>query len=71
MLNGGIFYTLKEAQVLIESWRRLCNAIRPHLSLGYRSSAPEVVIAAVTPAAWTGASTAALSPVLATKQDLN
>ena len=29
LLNGEIFYTLKEAQVLIESWRRH-NAIRPH-----------------------------------------
>jgi hypothetical protein len=26
LLNGGIFYTLREAQVLIEAWRRLFNA---------------------------------------------
>ncbi len=36
LLNGEIFHTLKEAQVLIESWRRHYNAIRPHSSLGYR-----------------------------------
>ena len=36
LLNGEIFYTLKEAQVLIESWRRHYNAVRPHSSLGYR-----------------------------------
>ena len=41
LLNGEIFYTLKEAQVLIESWRCHYNAIRPHGSLGYRPPAPE------------------------------
>ena len=35
LLNGEVFYTLKEAQVLIEPWRRHYNAIRPHSSLGY------------------------------------
>ncbi len=30
LLNGEIFYTLKEAQVLIEQWRRHYNTIRPH-----------------------------------------
>ena len=41
LLNGEIFYTLKEAQVLNESWRRHYNAIRLHSSLGYRPPAPE------------------------------
>jgi putative transposase len=41
LLNGEIFYTLKEAQVLIEAWRRHYNTIRPHSSLGYRPPAPE------------------------------
>ena len=44
LLNGEIFYTLKEAQVLIESWRRHYNAARPHSSLGYRPPAPETII---------------------------
>ena len=44
LLNGEIFYTLKEAQVLIERWRRHYNTIRPHSSLGYRPPAPETVI---------------------------
>ena len=44
LLNGEIFYTLKEAQVLIESWRRHYNAIRPHSSLGYRPPAPETIV---------------------------
>ena len=39
-LNGELFYTLKEAQVLIESWRREYNEYRPHSSLGYRPPAP-------------------------------
>ena len=33
LLNGEIFYTLKEAQILVESWRRHYNAVRPHTSL--------------------------------------
>ena len=40
-LNGEIFYTLKEAQVLIEWWRLEYNNIRPHSSLNYRPPAPE------------------------------
>jgi putative transposase len=41
LLNGEIFYTLKEARVLIEMWRRHYNQVRPHSSLGYRPPAPE------------------------------
>ncbi len=44
LLNGEIFYTLKEARVLIESWRCHYNAVRPHSSLGYRPPAPETII---------------------------
>ena len=46
LLNGEIFYTLKEAQTVIESWRRHYNTVRPHGSLGYRPPAPEVFIPA-------------------------
>ena len=42
-LNGEIFYTLKEASVLIEVWRRQYNQVRPHSSLGYLPPAPEVI----------------------------
>ena len=41
LLNGEIFYTLTEARILIEAWRRHYNTIRPHSSLGYRPPAPE------------------------------
>jgi len=40
LLNREIFYTLEEAGVLIENWRREYNTIRPHSSLGYRPPAP-------------------------------
>jgi transposase InsO family protein len=53
LLDGEIFYTLKEAQIVIESWRRHYNAIRPHASLGYRPPAPEVFVPAF--AAWPSA----------------
>jgi putative transposase len=44
LLNREIFYTLKEAQILIEQWRQEYNTIRPHSSLGYRPPAPETTI---------------------------
>ena len=43
LLNGEIFYTLREAKVLIERWRQHYNHVRPHSSLGYRPPAPEVI----------------------------
>jgi putative transposase len=53
LLNGEIFYTLKEAQIIVESWRRHYNTIRPHESLGYKPPAPEVFVPAF--AAWPAA----------------
>ncbi len=44
LLNGEVFYTLKEAQIIIEQWRRHYNTIRPHSALGYRPPAPETII---------------------------
>ena len=46
LLNGEIFYTLHEAQIVIESWRRHYNTVRPHASLGYKPPAPEVFVPA-------------------------
>jgi putative transposase len=43
-LNGEIFYSLKEAQVVIEQWRVQYNTVRPHSSLGYRPPAPEAIL---------------------------
>jgi len=43
LLNGEIFYTLREAKVLIERWRRHYNTVRPHSALGYRPPAPETI----------------------------
>ncbi len=42
-LKGEIFYTLKEAQVLIERWRVEYNTLRPQSSLEYRPPAPEAI----------------------------
>jgi putative transposase len=44
LLNGEIFYTLKEAQILIERWRHHYNTVRPHSALEYRPPAPESII---------------------------
>ena len=40
------FYTLTEAQILIERWRQQYNTVRPHSALGYRPPAPVTVIPA-------------------------
>jgi len=40
LLNGEIFYSPKEAQIVIEKWRKHYNTVRPHSSLGYRPPAP-------------------------------
>lgn len=60
LLDGEIFYTLKEAQIIVESWRRHYNTIRPHKSLGYRPPAPEVFVPAF--AAWPAALRQKASP---------
>jgi transposase InsO family protein len=39
-----IFYTLKEAQVLIEKWRLEYKTFRPHSSLNYHPPAPEAYL---------------------------
>ena len=44
LLNGEIFYSLKEAQIVIEKWRQHYNTKRPHSSLGYRPPAPESIV---------------------------
>jgi len=44
LLNGEIFYSLKEAQVIIEQWRNHYNTKRPHSSLNYRPPAPETIL---------------------------
>ena len=61
-LNGEIFYTLREAQIIIESWRRHFNMVRPHGSLGYRPPAPEVFVPAF--AAWPAALTRPAPPAM-------
>jgi putative transposase len=43
LLRGEIFFTLLEAQVLIERWRREYNQVRPHSALGYRPPAPAAI----------------------------
>jgi transposase InsO family protein len=71
LLNGEIFYTLREAQIIIESWRRHYNAVRPHASIGYKPPAPEVFVQAL--AAWPASHirTAAPAKRLASAQALN
>ena len=50
LLDREIFYTLTEAKILIERWRREYNTVRPHSALGYRPPAP----AALSPAPLSG-----------------
>jgi putative transposase len=41
LINGEIFFSLREAQSLIEQWRRHYSTARLHSTLGYRPPAPE------------------------------
>ena len=41
--NGELFYTLKEAQIMTQSWRTHYNTVRPHSSLGGLPPAPETI----------------------------
>ncbi|WP_372993899.1 IS3 family transposase [Sulfitobacter sp.] len=44
LLNGEVFYSLREAQILIERWCRHYNTVRPHSALGYRPPAPKSIM---------------------------
>lgn len=46
LLNGEIFYGVKEAQALVNRWVRHYNTTRPHSSLDYNPPAPEIRITA-------------------------
>ena len=67
LLNGEIFYTLKEAKIVIEGWRHHYNTVRPHSSLGYKPPAPEVL---QWPAAQSGPASPA-TPAIAPRPTMN
>ena len=68
LLNGEIFYSLAEARVLIEAWRRHYNTVRPHSSLGYRPPAPE---AATPPLPASGSASLHLRPAMAVETTIH
>ena len=45
LLDGEIFMSMKEAEIVIENWRRHYNGRRPHRSLGGRPPAPLAIFA--------------------------
>jgi len=51
--NGEIFYSIKEAQAIVETWRRRYKTIRPGSALGYVPPVPEIVPG--PPSLWLGA----------------
>ena len=68
LLNGEIFYSLAEARVLIEAWRRHYNTVRPQSSLGYRPPAPE---AATPPFSASGSASLHLRPAMAAETTMH
>ena len=62
LLNGEIFYSLREAETVIEGWRQHYNTKRPHSSLGYRPPAPEVVQWPTSPPGAASPATPAVEP---------
>ena len=63
LLDGEIFYSLAEARIVVETWRREYNTVRPHSSLGYRPPAPEAML-------WPATKTAA-APAVAPKPTMH
>lgn len=55
LLNGEIFYSLKEAKAVIGQWRSHYNTARPHSSLGYCPPAPQAFSPAAPPLDQAGA----------------
>ena len=49
LLNGKIFYSLKEAKTVIEQWRKYYNTKRPHSALGYGPPEPVAYSTKLTP----------------------
>ncbi|GJE69269.1 IS3 family transposase ISMdi3 [Methylorubrum podarium] len=41
-LRQEIFYSLRDAQIVIGLWRNTCNRVRPHSALGNRPPAPVI-----------------------------
>jgi transposase InsO family protein len=70
LLDGEIFYSLAEAKIVIESWRRHYNTVRPHGSLGYKPPAPEVFVPAIASRAATQPRPAS-PPALALKPSMH
>ncbi len=68
LLNGEIFYSLAEARVLIEAWRRHYNTVRPHSSLGYRPPAPDT---ATPPLPASGSASLHLRPAMAAETTMH
>ncbi|RUM07412.1 IS3 family transposase [Rhizobium fabae] len=64
LLNGEIFYTLKEAKIIIEGWRRHYNTVRPHSSLNYKPPAPEATV-------WPRQNGPASTPAVAVKPSMH
>lgn len=44
LLNGEIFYSLPEAEIMVEQWRIHYSTVTPDSSLGYRPPAPEIIV---------------------------
>ena len=48
LLDGAIYYTLRESQFIIEQWRWHYKQIRSHSAPGYRPPAPETTVVHLT-----------------------
>lgn len=68
LLNGEIFYSLKEVRIVTGWWRDHYNRARPHSSLGYRPPAPATVM---LPARPLGSAALRLPPRLAAEARIN
>lgn len=44
LLNGEVFYSLREAETADQQWRKHYNTKQPHSALGYRPPAQETIV---------------------------
>ncbi|WP_090757493.1 IS3 family transposase [Paracoccus chinensis] len=62
LLDSEIFYSLAEARIVIESWRRHYNTRRPHSSLGYRPPTSQALQWPASPPGTASPATPSIAP---------
>ena len=49
LLNGELFYSLKDARIIVSEWVKHYKHVRPHITLGYRPPEPQNQLPTINP----------------------